>query len=408
MLNMMNIETPESVQFGGIEIPSLYPSYIPYRVQHLVLNEVQYLLEECAFEFASKWLPSLLQKSQWDCPEAIELNKWTYAMIKRWDSLPEDAFAKNLNLPLTTILLSVNKLRHSAVHRLRTSAKGVMEMIQSAVNFARLLRDTFRESQLDELYREFEAKIKALELNKNFLENILDQELREIAEQRAQLDQREKDAISTMVREDEEYKILIGSRLEQCIHSVFNKDTQPSTEPDTKAETDSEDEVSIQDERPLAPEPPEEKATVGDELTERAAPAIVLEALPEEPVEEDTRDIDWSSTPEPESVSERHIAEDDQALPPAPPPAPTPPPLGGISPIEEGTCTPEVFEGWPISESHPIHDLPLSPGQTIIPVSPAEPAIEQAVKEGQTGPSDPLEPPRQDTAPPLECKFLIH
>ena len=385
-------------------------------MQHLVLNKVQCLLEECAFDFAMEWIPSLLQKFQWDCPEAIELNKWTYAMMKRWDSLPAAAFVKDAELPSNSILLSVNKLRHSAVHRLRTSAKGVIEMIQSAVKFARLLRDTLRESQIEELHRELEAKVKALELNKNFLENILAQELQEIVEQRAQLDQRERDAISTMVKEDDEYKLLIGSRLEQYVQDVLTKDTQPLVKPDTKVETESDDESNNKDEPILDPEPSLEQSSTRRENTSYAAPAVVLEALPEEPIEEDTRDFEWSSTPEPASLSERHIAEDDHA-PIDIPPAPTPPIPEIIAMEQRGTLTPEIPSGPPLSESPPMSDAPphayrydAATIQERLEASPPEltynqPVVQEASDEGlqteyaipsEQKPLPPPSPPNQD------------
>ena len=316
-------------------------------------------------------------------------------MVKRWDTLPTDAFARDTELPFTTILLSVNRLRHSAVHRLRTSAKGVIEMIHSAVKFTRLLRDKLRELQLEELHREFEAKVKAFEIHKNFLEHVLDRELREIAEQRALLDQREKEAINTMVREDDEYKMLIGSRLEQCVQDVFSKDTQPPIE----ADIGSEDEINVEEEQRPAPDSPREELAA-QEVRDLAVPSLVLEALPEGPVEEDTREFEWSTTPEPESLSEGQVAEEHQAPPlaplqappPAPPPVPSPPPPRGISPGEEGGVrTLEVPHEPPILEIPSSHDQPVPHHQAPIQETPVV---------RRTEPMAPLELPRQVTAEP--------
>lgn len=174
-----------------IKSPSLYPVYIPYKIQYLVLTRALQLLEECCYNFSTQWLPELLVQRRWDCKEAVELNKWTHAAAKRLDKLPS-AFANDSTLSLANVLISANKLRHSAVHRLPTTAKGILEMVHSATRFARVLRDTTREQQFNELHRELEGKIRALDLNKNFLETNLEQELQDIAKQRRVLDQKRK------------------------------------------------------------------------------------------------------------------------------------------------------------------------------------------------------------------------
>ena len=73
---------------NGIQIPSLYPLYVPYKVQHVVLTRTQSLLEECCYDFTAQWLPELLEQRRGDCPESIELNKWTYIVVKRLNKLP--------------------------------------------------------------------------------------------------------------------------------------------------------------------------------------------------------------------------------------------------------------------------------------------------------------------------------
>lgn len=62
-----------------------------------------------------------------------------------------------------------------------------------------------------------------MELNKNFLENRLDEQLQAISEQRAELDRKEREAIATMLQEDEENKLLIGSFLEDAVNTTFGR-----------------------------------------------------------------------------------------------------------------------------------------------------------------------------------------
>lgn len=61
----------------------------PFRTQHIILPSTQYLLEECGFEFAMKLAPQVLARNQWDCAEAVELNKITAALIDVRQQLPD-------------------------------------------------------------------------------------------------------------------------------------------------------------------------------------------------------------------------------------------------------------------------------------------------------------------------------
>ncbi|KAH8587971.1 hypothetical protein B0O99DRAFT_731242 [Bisporella sp. PMI_857] len=203
--------------------PSLYPSFLPYKIQHLILTTTQRELEECCFEFAAKWLPSLLEEYKWDCAEAAELTKWTKALAKRLDKFPPSAIDNDSKAPLEEVFFSTNVLRHTAVHRLTTTAQGIHKMIQLASRLARTLGDHSRAIELENLHLEIGSRIRDMELNKNFLENRLDEQLQAISEQRAELDKKEKEAIATMLQEDQENKLRIGSFLEDAVKNTFGR-----------------------------------------------------------------------------------------------------------------------------------------------------------------------------------------
>jgi DNA polymerase kappa len=223
------------------DIPSLYPSYLPYTVQHAILNTAQRVLEECCFEFAQQWLPSVLRSRQWDCAVAVELTKWTRILSKSSAELPADAL-KLRGSELTEILFTTNKLRHTAVHRLPTTARGIDAFLQAASKLAEALQDSLRTAQLDELHSELENKIKAMELNKNALEDGLSRELRDIRRQREVLDQKEREVKEAMVKEDGENKALIGSLLEESVRRIFAEGGVLRGEERERALDDSEDE----------------------------------------------------------------------------------------------------------------------------------------------------------------------
>lgn len=138
-------------------MPSLYPVQLPFGVQYSILTSIQKLLEECCYHFTQKYAPNLLIDKKWDCAEAIELNKWTLAIVKRYGKFPAGAFRRP-DHNIHQVLLAASKIRHAAVHRVRISAKGLMQMVDAAVKFAEALSDPVRASQLEELYRSLKAK----------------------------------------------------------------------------------------------------------------------------------------------------------------------------------------------------------------------------------------------------------
>lgn len=131
-------------------------------------------------------------------------------MIKRYRRLPASAF-KQPDSNIHHVSLAVNKLHHSAVQRLRISAKGIVQMIDAAAKFAENLSDSVRASQLEELCNELKSKIKSQELNKNYLETKLQDKLNEIKRQREELVKQEREAISTLVIEDRDNMHFVGS-----------------------------------------------------------------------------------------------------------------------------------------------------------------------------------------------------
>jgi hypothetical protein len=114
--------------------PSRHPSYIPYITQHIILGTAQNILEECCYDFSGQWFPSELENRGWDCAEAVELTKWTRIINEHSEKLPSYAFAAGRTLS-KDILISVHLLRHTAVHRLRITAREVGKLIQYALKF---------------------------------------------------------------------------------------------------------------------------------------------------------------------------------------------------------------------------------------------------------------------------------
>ena len=90
---------------------------------------------------------------------------------------------------------------------------------------------------------EIESRLRDIENNKNLLENRLNKQLRVISVQRAELDRQELEVMATMLKDDQENKILIGSFLEASCKEAFEMDDITHVESTTvdQLETDSDE-----------------------------------------------------------------------------------------------------------------------------------------------------------------------
>lgn len=209
---------------------SLFPLYLPYHAQHRILTNVQQVLEECIFEFMRKWLPENLERNGWDCAAAVELTKWTRPPFKWTSQIPESAFHPT-DLKLESILLKVVQIRHTAVHRLPTTARGVCDFVGIAKKLAETLGDSLRTSQLENLHHDLQEKIQILEFNKNVLEENLACQLRNIEAERELLNCREERLRAKTVEDDRENKLMMGLLLEESLEQIFKTEgAQPETE----------------------------------------------------------------------------------------------------------------------------------------------------------------------------------
>jgi DNA polymerase kappa len=212
--------------------------------QHSVLTTTQRILEECCFDFVKRWLSSILLDNGWDCAAAVELTKWTRILAERSETLPKHALAVS-EAPINDILFSTHKIRHSAVHRLPITARGLNQLIESALRLAEALQDHPRAAQLEALYFEIDSKIKAMELNKNALEEEYASELQKLCQQREELDEKERSLRANMLSGDMENKRLIGSLLEESVREIFHEGVEwhsavKDTGDDSEEQTDVE------------------------------------------------------------------------------------------------------------------------------------------------------------------------
>ena len=200
-----------------LSIPRLHPVYLPFRTQHKILVFVQNLLEECCFDFGNTWVPDLMQLRKWHEVESIELTQWTQRFMKYAKSLPPSAIKPIAGKSIAQVLVGTNTLRHSAVHRHRTSAAGIVNMLSAAITFAEALNDSTRANRIAEIKMKLETSIEEIVQHQNLLEHKLIDQLEEIARRRAELNRLERSSIEEMLAVDEKQRTEVGNTFESVL-----------------------------------------------------------------------------------------------------------------------------------------------------------------------------------------------
>jgi hypothetical protein len=165
------------------------PTYLPYRLQHLIFTQTQRLLEECCYYFAKKWFPSILEANGWDAPEAVELTKWCTTLSKR--DIPATAIALSHGQSLTGLFKRTISIRHCAVHRhQRIPVKKVEEMVRNAWLLSQALQDDLRAAQLLHWHKELENIVAHLQLRTNSQREAAEAELRNIHDAKVEIEEK--------------------------------------------------------------------------------------------------------------------------------------------------------------------------------------------------------------------------
>jgi hypothetical protein len=181
------------------------------------MERLQKTLELACYAFGARAVPDILRKRCWGCPESVELSKWT-EVFRREGILERGSPRKALK----ELLLSIANIRHTAVHRLRTSSVGLEQFIADAEDLVDLLGDTTYSKSISQLRANVNSAITELTQNKQFLQLQLEHTQAAIEQQRAELDRREQEAISDAREEDRKYQILAGERVQKALELIGN------------------------------------------------------------------------------------------------------------------------------------------------------------------------------------------
>ena len=158
-----------------------------------------------------------MKARKWYEAESIELNEWNNRFSKHAKSLPPSAMKSIAGKTTAEILFGTSIIRHSAVHRLRTSAAGILNMLGAAITFAEAHNDSKRAERVTEIKRRLEASVEEIVQHQNLLERKLTDQLEDLARRRAELDELERSSIEEMLATDQEQRTEVGSAFESFL-----------------------------------------------------------------------------------------------------------------------------------------------------------------------------------------------
>ena len=157
----------------------------------------------------------------WEEAESIELTQWVKRVSKHIKSLPKAATKAITGKSLNQVLFDTSTLRHSAVHRLPTSANGILNMVTTAVSFAEALNDDKRAAKIEKIKQRLSAKIGDIVQHQTLLERKLSDELEDLGRRRAEIDASERQAIDDVLKMDKAQRAEAGLAVENILSNVL-------------------------------------------------------------------------------------------------------------------------------------------------------------------------------------------
>lgn len=168
-------------------------------------------------DFGNAWVPDLMIAQHWEEVESIELTRWVKKFSKHAKDLSSTATREIAGRSLMQVLFATSSIRHSAVHRLPTSAVGILNMINAASAFTEALNDTTRAAQIERIKEKLTESLEDIIQHQTLLEHKLSDQLKDLARRKAEIVELEKLAVEDMVNSDKIYRITASSDVEDCL-----------------------------------------------------------------------------------------------------------------------------------------------------------------------------------------------
>ena len=106
-------------------------------------------------------------------------------MSKHGKDLSPTAIGRTPGKSFKEVLFATSDIRHTAVHRLWTSATGIMNLVNAAIGFVEMLKDAERADQIKKIKSQLAANMEEIIQYQNLLKRKLSDELRDLAKEKS-------------------------------------------------------------------------------------------------------------------------------------------------------------------------------------------------------------------------------
>ncbi|RGP77701.1 hypothetical protein FLONG3_4160 [Fusarium longipes] len=163
------------------------PVYLPFNAQHKLMVFLQQKLEEMCFAFAQRRLPELLQNRDWDCPEALELNKWMKNLHIELLFTGETLITENFQ----HLCDSMSRICKIVINRTRADSAQLKKLMTDAIELATLLEEERTVKIVEKLREEIIITSHSLGVETDQIQKQFNSKLKEIEVARTKLDKLE-------------------------------------------------------------------------------------------------------------------------------------------------------------------------------------------------------------------------
>ncbi|KAF4448755.1 hypothetical protein F53441_7883 [Fusarium austroafricanum] len=252
-MQLLSDKVYESTSIAGQRFPDLFES-------SMAQTTARAQLEEEATRSEQATLNDITQTHQDDSQDAFSSAETTTAVYDASNSTVSgevdiaSLFPVHLPFPIEHLLMEkLQKIlelacyQHTAVHRLRTNSTGLERFLADAEDLAAVLGDNIYTRAISQLRLDARSTLAELTRNKEIIQLQLEKAQEEIAKQRAELDEEERENLRQMQREDDKYRALAGERLEKALHVLGDLKVVSNNENTVLNGVDGDEAVTISD-----------------------------------------------------------------------------------------------------------------------------------------------------------------
>ncbi|OAA60686.1 hypothetical protein ISF_05725 [Cordyceps fumosorosea ARSEF 2679] len=191
-------------------------------------------LEAACFEFARAKMPAVLEKNDWTCAEATELNLIARALGKYQKPLPGVARLPR-GVTAGKVLRAMENIRHAAVHREYLKAKDLWAMLRDGESLLILLKNEGRLASMKSLREEVTKYILKLKEDETDVKESIATAHNFAAVQIARLKQQEAEAVAQAEARRAAFRCSYGEQITALVANFHVKGATQIRQPSFEA-----------------------------------------------------------------------------------------------------------------------------------------------------------------------------